>query len=65
VLIIIFLLWLNAGLNQTNGSISGPTHKKAITKKAVLKYHLSGARFIRNSPQKRHFIASSWILSAQ
>ncbi|MCK9573239.1 MAG: hypothetical protein M0R20_02405 [Candidatus Omnitrophica bacterium] len=61
----IFLSRDNPGLNHTKGNISGPIHKKVITKKDVPKYHLFCGGLTKNSLQKRHFTAWSCIVSAQ
>ncbi|MFA6281478.1 MAG: hypothetical protein WCY05_03130 [Candidatus Omnitrophota bacterium] len=55
----------NFGCNHISGNTKGPAHKKAITIKDVLKYHFTAGSLFRNSPQKRHFTASSCISSAQ
>ena len=71
MMIIIFWFLLNPGFNQIKGSIKGPTVKKSSTSQYVLKYHLPcsfiviTSTFSKNSPQCLHFIASSWISSAQ
>ena len=60
------------GRSQTRGNAKGPTAQTAITTKDVRKYHCSffsakrrRLEASRNSPQCLHFIASSWISSAQ
>ena len=71
MMMMIFWFWLNRGFNQIKGSIKGPTVKKSNTSQFVLKYHLPcsfiviTSTFSKNSPQCLHFIASSWISSAQ
>ena len=42
----IFFDILYLGLIQTSGRAIGPTHKNAMTKTYVLKYHFDGSRFI-------------------
>ncbi len=64
-LIIIFVFGLKRGLSQTDGKTKGPIHRKAITNAEVLKYHFSRGLFASIAPQCLHFIASSWISSAQ
>jgi len=60
------------GRSQTRGNAKGPTAQTAIMTKDVRKYHCSffsakrrRLEASRNSPQCLHFIASSWISSAQ
>ena len=64
MLTITFLFSVGRGLNHKRGNANGPTHRSAITKVAILKYHLPF--FLSSiSPQCLHFIASSCISSAQ
>jgi hypothetical protein len=65
MLIITLYAFGNLGCNHIKGKAKGPMHKKVITRKEVLKYHFVVWDLIRNSPQKRHFIASPCISSAQ
>lgn len=60
------------GRHQIRGNINGPTKQNAMTIKDVRKYHGNFSPASRgcfagskNSPQCLHFIAASWISSAQ
>lgn len=60
------------GRHQIMGNASGPTQPSAITIEDVRKYQgsftsawLGGFEPSRNSPQCLHFMAASWISSAQ
>ena len=60
------------GRHQSMGNARGPTQESAITIEDVLKYQgsfsaawLGGLELSRNSPQCLHFMAASWISSAQ
>ena len=60
------------GRHQIRGNARGPTEQTAMTMKDFRKYHgiFFSAKFkgfdpSRNSPQCLHFIAASWISSAQ
>ncbi len=63
--ILVFVLYF--GFIQRKGKANGPIHKKTIIKNVVVKYQGVREDFgvFKNSPQKRHFTASSLISSAQ
>ena len=65
MLTIIFVFGLKRGLNQINGKTKGPIQRKAITNVEVLKCHFHCGLLASIDPQCLHFIASSWISSAQ
>jgi hypothetical protein len=62
---IILALFPKRGLNQIRGKTKGPKHKKPINNVELLKYHFSRGLVTSIEPQYLHFIASSWISSAQ